>query len=166
MDRSVVVVMTRLAAFVLILGIVPAFAQTGPFGSGLFEVFEKAGCRACHNPDGVASPTRLHFPEMGAAPESLEAFGRSLIILIDRERPAESLLLNKPTNRIAHAGGERIAPGSDDEAVLRQWIDTLTRLSGVELASSVWGRGRQNPLKSPVKKKQKPKSSILAISVS
>ena len=129
--------MMRLAALVFILGIVPAFAQSGPFGAGLFEVFEKAGCRACHNPDGVASPTRLHFPELGAAPESVEAFGRSLVILIDRERPADSLLLNKPTNRIAHAGGERIAPGSDDEAVLRQWIDTLTRLSGVELESAL-----------------------------
>jgi hypothetical protein len=129
--------MTRLAALVFILGIVPAFAQPGPFGAGLFEVFEKAGCRACHNPDGVASPTRLHFPEMGAAPESVEAFGRSLVVLIDRERPGDSLLLNKPTNRIAHAGGERIAPGSEDESVLREWIDTLTRLSGVELESAL-----------------------------
>jgi hypothetical protein len=129
--------MTRLAVFVFLLGIVPAFAQPGPFGAGLFEVFEKAGCRACHNPDGVASPTRLHFPEMGAAPESVEAFGRSLVVLIDRERPGDSLLLNKPTNRIAHAGGERIAPGSEDESVLREWIDTLTRLSGVELESAL-----------------------------
>jgi len=129
--------MRRLAVLVSLLGIAPAFAQNGHFGSGLFEVLEKAGCRACHNPDGVASPTRLHFPELGAAPERVEAFGRSLVTLIDRERPENSLLLNKPTNRVAHAGGERIVPGSEDEAVLRQWIHRLTQLSGVELASAL-----------------------------
>jgi hypothetical protein len=129
--------MKRLAVLISILGIAPAFAQNSPFGSGLFEVFEKAGCRACHSPDGVASPTRLHFPELGAAPERVEAFGRSLVTLIDRENPEASLLLNKPTNRIAHAGGERIAPGSSDEAVLREWLARLTRLSGVELESAL-----------------------------
>jgi hypothetical protein len=129
--------MRRLAVLISILGIAPAFAQNGPFGSSLFEVFERAGCRACHNPDGVASPTRLHFPELGAAPERVEAFGRSLVTLVDRERPDQSLLLNKPTNRVAHAGGERIAPGSGEEVVLRQWIQRLTQLSGVELASAL-----------------------------
>jgi hypothetical protein len=129
--------MRRLAVLVSILGIAPAFGQNTPFGSGLFEVFEKAGCRACHNRDGVASPTRLHFPELGAAPERVEAFGRSLVTLIDREHPDSSLLLNKPTNRVAHAGGERIAPGSQDEAALREWIRRLTELSGVELASAL-----------------------------
>jgi hypothetical protein len=146
------VVMRRLAVLISILGSAPVFAQNGPFGSGLFEVFEKAGCRACHNPDGVASPTRLHFPEPGAAPERVEAFGRSLVTLITRERPDDSLLLNKPTNRVAHAGGERILSGSEDEAVLRQWIHGLTQLSGVELASALKyreeegsGGGHQTP---------------------
>lgn len=129
--------MSRLAVLVFIFGIAPALAQNGPFGSGLFEVFEKAGCRACHSPDGVASPTRLHFPELGTAPERVEAFGRSLVILIDRENPDASLLLNKPTNRIPHAGGERIVPGSEDETVLREWVTRLTSLSGIELESAL-----------------------------
>ena len=98
---------------------------------------EKAACRSCHNPDGVASPTRLHFPEPDAAPEKIEAFGRSLVILVDRERPDNSLLLKKPTNRIPHAGGERIKPGSPDEAVLKAWIERLTQLSGVELTRAL-----------------------------
>jgi hypothetical protein len=98
---------------------------------------EKAGCRSCHNPDGVASVTRLHFPEPDAAPEKVEAFGRSLVVLIDRERPDSSLLFNKPTNRIPHAGGERIKPGTQDEVVLKAWIQRLTQLSGVELASAL-----------------------------
>jgi hypothetical protein len=98
---------------------------------------EKAACRSCHNPDGVASPTRLHFPEADAAPEKVEAFGRSLVILIDRDKPDSSLLLNKPTNRIPHAGGEKIKPGSPDEVILKAWIQKLTQLSGVELSNAL-----------------------------
>jgi len=134
----------RLGIFVCIVGIVPAFAQDGPFGAGLFEVFEKAECRACHSPDGVASATRLHFPELGAEPPRIEAFGRSLVNLIDREDPDASLLLNKPTNRTAHVGGERIKPGSEDEATLREWITTLTQLSGIQLASALKYREEQD----------------------
>ncbi|MEP7366427.1 MAG: DUF1592 domain-containing protein [Acidobacteriota bacterium] len=131
--RSLTTLVLAMAAF----GVAPARAQDGPFGSGLFQVLEKAECRSCHTADGVASPTRLHFPDAGAAPERVEAFGRSLVNLIDREHPAESLLLRKPTNRTPHAGGERIKPGSEDEAVLKKWITHLTQLSGVELTSAL-----------------------------
>lgn len=130
--------MKRLAIAASIFGFAAAaLAQDGPFGSGLFQVLEKAGCRACHTADGVASPTRLHFPDAGAAPERIEAFGRSLVTLIDKAQPARSLLLTKPTNKLAHAGGERIKPGSEDEAVLTRWIERLTQLSGVELTSAL-----------------------------
>ncbi len=129
--------MRTLAALAFLLATASASAQDRPFGSGLFEVFEKAGCRDCHSPDGVASPTRLHFPELGAAPERVEAFGRSLVTLINKENPSESLLLNKPTNRVAHAGGERIAQDSEGEKVLRAWIDELKQLSGIQLESAL-----------------------------
>lgn len=115
----------------------PLRAQEGPFGGGLYQVLEKAACRSCHNPEGVASPTRLHFPEPDAAPEKVEAFGRSLVILVDRARPEASLLLNKPINRVAHAGGERIKAGTSDESVLRAWVQRLTQLSGAELANAL-----------------------------
>lgn len=118
----------RFAMLILVLS--PVWAQEGGFGSGLYQVLEKAGCRGCHNSDGVAAATRLQFPEAGVAPERLEAFGRSLVILVDRAKPEASLLLNKPTNRIAHAGGERIKPGSQDEVILKAWIQKLTELSG------------------------------------
>ncbi len=127
----------RLAIVVFVIGTVAAFPQEGPFGAGAFQVLEKAACRACHGPDGVASATRLHFPEPGVAPERIEAFGRSLVTLIDKARPDASLLLNKPTNRIAHAGGERIKPGSEDEAALKKWVVRLTQLSGVELTAAL-----------------------------
>jgi len=67
----------------------------------------------------------------------IEAFRKSLVNLIDRERPENFLLLNKPTNRIPHAGGERIKPGSSDEVGLKAWIRRLTQLSGVELAGAL-----------------------------
>jgi mono/diheme cytochrome c family protein len=129
--------LVRNAISVLAMLAATAAAEDGPFGSGLYQVLEKVGCRSCHNPDGVASPTRLQFPEPDAAPERVEAFGRSLVTLVDRENPDKSLLLAKPTNRLSHAGGERIKPGSPDERVLRTWIGRLTTLSGVELASAL-----------------------------
>ena len=112
-------------------------AQEAAFGPGLYQVMEKASCRSCHNPDGVASATRLHFPDPDAAPDRIEAFGRSLVVLVDRERPERSLLLNKPTNRIPHTGGERIKPGSQEEAVLKAWIAKLAQFSGAELAKAL-----------------------------
>lgn len=125
------------SVFVLSIVSIPARAQEGPFGSGLYQVLEKAGCRSCHTADGVASPTRLHFPEPDAAPERVEAFGRSLVTLIDRDHLDNSLILAKPTNRIKHAGGERVKAGSPDEAVLKAWIQKLAQLKGIELASAL-----------------------------
>jgi hypothetical protein len=106
-------------------------------------VLEKAGCRACHNPDGVAAGTRLWFPEADAGPERIEAFGRSLAVLVDRLEPEKSLLLQKPTRRIAHAGGERITPGSPEEATLRAWVLELSKLSGDDLAKALRYREKE-----------------------
>jgi hypothetical protein len=114
-----------------------AVSVEAQFSKTLYPVLEKAACRACHNPDGVASATRLHFPEPDAAPERIEAFGRSLVALVDRKQPGESLLLKKPTNRTTHTGGERIKPGSGEEVVLEAWIDRLARLGGDELAQAL-----------------------------
>src|SRR6266849_1630739 len=57
------------------------------FADKLYPVFQKAGCRMCHNPEGVASPTRLRFPEEGASKDRVEAFGKSLVELVDRQNP-------------------------------------------------------------------------------
>ncbi|MGH9631290.1 MAG: DUF1592 domain-containing protein, partial [Bryobacteraceae bacterium] len=102
-------------------------AAAGEFATTVYPVLQKAGCQGCHNLDGVAAATRLHFPEAGASEEQLDAFGQSLHILVDRENPENSLLLGKPTKRVAHAGGQRIVPGSPEEAVLRQWIEQLAK---------------------------------------
>jgi hypothetical protein len=118
-------------------------AQDAPFSESLYQVFEKASCRECHNPDGVASATRLHFPEPDEAPAVINAFGNSLVTLIDKDRLEESLLFRKPTNRTPHAGGVRIKPASDDEAVLKAWIRKLATLSEAELARALKYREEQ-----------------------
>jgi hypothetical protein len=98
----------------------PAF-----FTEKLYPVLETAQCRICHARDGVASGTRLHFPERDAAPDRIQAFGRELLPLVDRTNPSQSLLLMKPTQRIPHTGGQRIKPGSGEEKLLIEWIDFL-----------------------------------------
>jgi hypothetical protein len=112
-------------------------ADPAPFSKTLYPVLEAAGCRGCHNSDGVASATRLQFPEPGAAAERIEAFGRSLVVLVDQKTPDNSLLWRKPTARIAHAGGQRIKPGTPEEAALHAWIDRLASLKGDELAQAL-----------------------------
>src|SRR5437588_7430928 len=65
------------------------WGQTGdlPFEKGAYVVLENAGCRACHNSDGVAAGTRLLFPEGNVNSARIEAFGRSLVTLVDRVTP-------------------------------------------------------------------------------
>jgi hypothetical protein len=84
------------------------------------RVFAKGGCAGCHNPDGVASATRLKFAsaEHVEAPEVAPG-------LVDRADPARSMLVQKPTRRVAHAGGKRIEPGSPEEGALIAWIGSL-----------------------------------------
>ncbi|MFN7996579.1 MAG: DUF1592 domain-containing protein [Bryobacteraceae bacterium] len=119
------------------IGVSGMFAQEISFTRQVFPVFEKAGCPNCHNPDGVASATRLHFPDENAANARIEAFGKSLVELVDRNAPDHSLLLLKPTNRVPHAGGVRIVKDSPEEATLKAWIAHLATLSGPELASAL-----------------------------
>ena len=114
-----------------------SFAQKASFTDRVYPVFINAGCPACHNSNGVASATRLQFPEPEASPDRIEAFGKSLVRLVNRDHPEESLLLKKPTMRIPHTGGERIKPASPEEEVLKAWIQTLASLSGDELAKAL-----------------------------
>ena len=114
-----------------------AAAQTSPFSNRLYPILKDAGCPNCHNSNGVASATRLHFPESSASTQRVEAFGRSLVRLVDRDHPEESLLLKKPTRRIPHAGGERIKPGSPEESALIDWIRFLSAMPADELAAAL-----------------------------
>ena len=125
-------------------------AQNLDFRTTLYPILEKAGCRACHNAEGVASATRLHFPERDSNPEKIAAFGNSLVVLVDREHPDDSLLFKKPTARIPHTGGQRIKPGSQEEIVLKAWIGRLTQLSGTDLATALKYRELESADKSNI----------------
>jgi hypothetical protein len=109
-----------------------AEAQTnasGVFSEKLYPVFEKAQCRLCHNDNGVASGTRLRFPPEKAVPAEIEQFGLRLRAFVNPNRLEDSLLLQKPTNRVPHTGGERIRPGTDEEKILQSWAAYLARLN-------------------------------------
>lgn len=109
-----------LAACVVSAQITPEF-----FSSKVFPALESAQCRICHTRAGVASGTRLHFPESGATAAQVQRFGLGLAALVDRTAPGSSLLVGKPTNRVKHIGGERIAPGSAAEKLLVEWAGFL-----------------------------------------
>src|SRR5438046_10563028 len=111
--------------------------QDFSFSAKLYPVLERAGCRNCHNVEGVASATRLHFPREDAGPARVEAFGKSLVEFVNRQDPANSLLILKPTLRIPHTGGERIPKESAEEAALKSWIGYLAKLSPPELAEAL-----------------------------
>ena len=134
----------RKLSIVVLLFPIALGRRTGRSQAGLYPVLEKAACRNCHNRDGVASATRLHFPEADASASQIEAFGKSLVVLVDRDHPDQSLLLRKPTNRIPHTGGERIKPGSPEEAKLLDWIATLAKLSGDDLTAALHYREQED----------------------
>src|SRR5258708_11927222 len=102
------------------------------FRTQLYPALEKANCRTCHVADGVAGPTRLQFPDGDATDAEIEMFGLSLFRLVKRDAALESPLYIKPTNRLKHSGGMRIAQGSGDEALLRQWVEYLAKLTPEE----------------------------------
>jgi hypothetical protein len=102
-----------------------AWAQPPNFLTEVYPVLKKAGCMACHQANGVASTTRLVFPDSSATPEELDVFAASLRPLVNRDKPEDSLLFTKPTNRLPHAGGQRIQPASREETLWLQWLRHL-----------------------------------------
>ncbi len=110
----------------------PMFFQTQ-----VMPVFEAAKCSGCHTSSGVASATRLHFPEKDATPAQIQAFGLSLANLVDRADASKSLILAKPTNVIRHTGGVRIKPGSPEEQAVAKWATSLASVSDATLAAAI-----------------------------
>ena len=120
---------TSVFAFASLLA-VPAPCAEAPvdFAVDLYPRLEAKNCRACHSTSGVASGTRLQFPEAGAPAPIVQQFGLELHRLVNREAIGQSPLLLKPTNRIPHTGGPLIAADSDDERLLRRWVEHLASL--------------------------------------
>lgn len=133
----------QVSVLVLLFSSGMSFAQDAPFSESLYVTLEKVSCRTCHSSEGVASSTRLQFPEPGSSLEKIESFGKSLVALVDRNNPENSLIFRKPTGRLAHAGGARIKPGSPEEEQLKSYIQKLAKLPPDELAKAMKYRERE-----------------------
>jgi len=97
------------------------------FVDNVYPVLEAAGCRNCHTRSGVASGTRLRFPEKDADSATLRKFGLSL-------RELGPLLSAKPQNQVRHVGGERITPGSPESKILSEWVAYLASAPNADLS--------------------------------
>jgi hypothetical protein len=120
-------------------------AAAPDFVRDVYPVFEKALCRTCHSDDGVGSTTRLQFPRDKASAAEITNFGLRLRAFVDAAHPDQSLLFRKPTLRIPHGGGERIAKGSPEESVLRAWVDHLATLPESTIPKAVTNLGPSKP---------------------
>jgi hypothetical protein len=97
---------------------------TWSFRNHVLPMLTRAGCNsgACHG--ALAGKGGLKLSLRGYDPISdhfvltRQARGRR----IDRNEPARSLVLLKPTQAVAHGGGQKLAPGSADYHVLADWI--------------------------------------------
>lgn len=128
----------------------PAVGTEPPFDFAvdLFPRLEALNCRTCHNASGVASGTRLHFPDHGESADAVRRFGVGLEKLVDRDDVASSILLLKPTNRIPHTGGPLIAVDSEDERMLMAWIRYLASSEpSLEIGLESTSRQHAQPLR-------------------
>lgn len=111
------------------------------FVEKVYPVLEASQCRMCHTRSGVASATRLHFPDKDADAGAVRRFGLGLRALVDAREPGKSLLLEKPTNRVQHVGGERIRAGSDAARSLEAWVRYLAALKDLDASGLVQSHG-------------------------
>jgi hypothetical protein len=94
------------------------------FGNQVVPVFTKLGCNSggCHGKASGQNGFKLSLlgfePEVDYAALVKEARGRRLF----PAAPDQSLLLLKPTGALAHGGGKRLDPASDEYKIIRRWI--------------------------------------------
>ena len=83
------------------------------FAEKVYPVLHAVQCERCHSDNGVASETRLEFPEPDAGHDRITAFGLSLMDLVDRQEPgaivvvAEADEANEALRRPANQAGQR-----------------------------------------------------------
>jgi hypothetical protein len=94
------------------------------FTNDVIPLLTKAGCNsgACHGAlagkGGLKLSLRGYDPDADHFVLTRQALGRR----IDRQAPAKSLVLLKPTTAVTHGGGLRIDADSDDYHLLADWI--------------------------------------------
>jgi hypothetical protein len=94
------------------------------FANDVMPIFSKLGCNSagCHGKTSGQNGFKLSVfgfdPDADYAALVKEARGRRVF----PSAPEQSLLLLKPTGKIAHGGARRLAPDSADYLVLHEWI--------------------------------------------
>jgi hypothetical protein len=117
---------TGLLALLVALGCAPRLNAAEPvsFKNDVMAVLSRAGCNAgaCHGNLNGKGGFRLSL--RGQDPDAdLVALTRDMLARrADPARPAESLVLKKPTGQIPHEGGVRFSTLSTEYSVLRTWI--------------------------------------------
>ncbi len=94
------------------------------FGNQIVPIFTKLGCNSggCHGKASGQNGFKLSL--LGFEPEvdfiALKKEGRGRRVF--PEAPDNSLLLLKATGQVAHGGGKRLEPNSDEYKLIRRWI--------------------------------------------
>lgn len=94
------------------------------FGNQVVPIFTKLSCNSggCHGKASGQNGFKLSLlgfePEVDFASLVKEARGRRLF----PAAPDQSLLLRKATGAVAHGGGKKMEPGSDEYKLVRRWI--------------------------------------------
>jgi hypothetical protein len=94
------------------------------FGNQITPIFTKLGCNSggCHGKASGQNGFKLSLlgfePEVDFTALVKEARGRRLL----PAAPESSLLLLKATGKVAHGGGKKLDPDSDEYKLIRRWI--------------------------------------------
>lgn len=94
------------------------------FANDIMPLFSKLGCNSagCHGKASGQNGFKLSVfgfdPDADYAALVKESRGRRVF----PSAPEQSLLLVKPTGKIAHGGGQRIDPRSTDYLIIREWL--------------------------------------------
>jgi hypothetical protein len=97
---------------------------TWSFRNHVIPLMTRAGCNsgACHGAlagkGGMKLSLRGYDPSADHFVLTRQALGRR----VDRNEPARSLMLLKPTQTVSHGGGQKIEPNSADYHLLADWV--------------------------------------------
>src|SRR5215475_13828065 len=94
------------------------------FRNHIIPILTRAGCNsgACHGAlagkGGLKLSLRGYDPTADHFVLTRQALGRR----VDKQEPARSLMLLKPTLALSHGGGQKLEVGSPDYQLLADWI--------------------------------------------
>jgi hypothetical protein len=94
------------------------------FRNHVIPVFTKIGCNsgACHGALAGKGGLKLSLRGYDPSADHFVLTRQALARRVDKQEPARSLMLLKPTMAVTHGGGQRIAVGSRAYQILADWI--------------------------------------------